>query len=135
MAIRPWDEHIWFSPCHIISTLAQTIQTGNPQKIKRHKEAWVCAVAVISHSQYEPAEWWIQIPKQDPPDVKAMHIAPRIDGPGNSLHLYQMEVFEISEHDDEPIEESIKRKLGHKDYSDMMLVGFVRRKQVFDHVF
>lgn len=133
MITRPWAENIWFSPCYVISELARTVQTKDKKKTKRHKEAWICAVAVICHSKLKPAEWWIQIPKNDPPDILAMNLIPYKDGFGQSISQLQVEVFEISAHDEESIEKSIERKLGEKDYSGMTIIGFVRRMGIFNH--
>ena len=134
MLTRPWSEKIWFSPCYIISELAKTVQTRNRKKIKIHKEAWICAVAMICHSKLKPAEWWIQIPKNDPPDVLAMNLVPHKNGSGQNLSQLQIEVFEISAYDDkEDIEKSIERKLGDYDYSGMTIIGFVRRIGIFNH--
>jgi len=133
MDIKPWKENIWFSPCYVISELARTVQTRDKKKIKRHKEAWICAVAVICHSKLKLAEWWIQIPKNDPPDVLAMHLIPYKDGLGQSISQLEVEVFEVSAHDEESVEKSIERKLGAKDYSRMTIIGFVRRTGIFNH--
>ncbi len=133
MNVRPWNEHIWFSPCYVIGQLAITAQTGDKRKFYKNKEAWICAVVMICHSKIEPAEWWIQIPKNDPPDILAMKLIPTKDGLGNDMSFLQVEVFEISEHDQESIEKSVERKLGNKDYSGMTLIGFVRRMQFFEH--
>lgn len=134
MRVRPWSEDVWFSPCYVINTLADTIRTGDKKKIKRHKETWICAVAMICHSKLRPAEWWIQVPKNDPPDVLAMNLVPCKNGQGQNIAEIKVEVFEISSHDThERIEESIQRKFGKKDYSGMTLIGFVRRTSIFDH--
>lgn len=133
MATRPYNENIWFSPCYVINELAVTAQTGNKRKLDKNKEAWICAVAMICHSKIEPAQWWIQITKNDPPDILAMKLIPTKDGLGNDMSFLPVEVFEISEHDQESIEKSIERKLGKKDYSGMTLIGFVRRMQFFEH--
>lgn len=134
MLIRLWAENIWFSPCYVISELANTARTKDRLKIKKHKEAWICAVAVICHSKLKPAEWWIQIPKNDPPDVLAMNLVPHKNGSGQNLSQLQVEVFEISAYDNkEDIEKSIKRKLGDYDYSGMTIIGFVRRIGIFNH--
>lgn len=133
MVIRPYNENIWFSPCYVINELARTVATRDKKKIKRTKEAWICAVAMICHSKLKPAEWWIQIPQNDPPDVLAMNLIPHKDGLGQSMSMLYVEVFEISEHDNESIEKSIERKLGQKDYSGMTLIAFVRRKRIFEH--
>lgn len=133
MNIRPWAENIWFSPCYVISQLVKTVQSKDKIKIKKHKEAWVCAVAMICHSKLKPAEWWIQIPKNDPPDVLAMNLILNKDGVGQNMSQLQVEVFEISEYDNESIEKSIQRKLGIKDYSGMTLIAFVRRRVIFEH--
>jgi len=133
MMTRPWSENIWFSPCYIINELARTVQSKDRGKIKKHKEAWVCAVAMICHSKLKPAEWWIKIPKSDPPDVLAMNLVPHEDGVGQNIAELLVEVFEISAYDKESIEKSIERKLGTNDYSGMTMIGFVRRKVIFDH--
>lgn len=62
-----------------------------------------------------------------------MNLVAREDGKSPYLSLTQIEVFEISPFDDESIETSIEKKLGKKDYSGMMLIGFVRRKGTFDN--
>jgi hypothetical protein len=132
--VRPWNEKYWFSPCYVIQEWERINLLGNAQKIKRANEAWICAVAMICQSKIEHAEWWIQIPKNDPPDVLAMKLFPHKNGLGNSLHEFQVEVFEISSYDkQESIEDSIVRKLGIKDYSGMHVIAFVRRLGFFDH--
>ena len=89
---------------------------------------------MICHSKLKPAEWWIQIPKNDPPDVLAMNLVPHKNGSGQNLSELQVEVFEISVYDNkEDIEKSIERKLGQNDYSGMTIIGFVRRMGIFDH--
>lgn len=133
MNIRPWAENIWFSPCYVINQLARTVQSKDKIKIKKHKEVWVCAVAMICHSKLKPAEWWIQIPKNDPPDVLAMNLILDKNNVGQNMSQLQVEVFEISEHDNESIEKSIQRKLGNKDYSGMTLIAFVGRRRIFEH--
>ena len=133
MVTRPYSENIWFSPCYVISELARTVQTRDKKKIKRHKEAWICAIAMICHSKLRPAEWWLKVPKTDPPDVLAMNFVPHEGGLGQNMSMLYVEVFEISEHDNESIEKSIERKLGQKDYSGMTLIAFVRRKKIFEH--
>lgn len=133
MVTKPWAENIWFSPCYVIDELAKTVSARDKRKIKRAKEAWICAVAMICHSKLRPAEWWIQVPKNDPPDVLAMNLIAHKNGLGQSISMLYVEVFEINEHDNESIEKSIQRKLGEKDYSRMTLIAFVRRKQIFEH--
>ncbi len=133
MAIRPWSEKIWFSPSYVINELASGVANGHAHKIKRLKEAWICAVAMICRSKVEGDEWWIQILKEDPPDVLTMRLVPTSDGQGQHLSELKVEVFEISEHDSEAVEKSIERKLKGKDYSGMVVIGFLRRKGDFDH--
>lgn len=140
MTHRPYSEKIWFSPCYVINELSKSILSLNQKIIDKNKEAWICAVALLCRSKAEPTEWWLQIPEKDPPDVLAMNIISHKDGLGNSMVVLPVEVFEVSDHDKETIQESIERKLMGvngskiKDYSDTMVVGFVRRKEVFDHV-
>lgn len=140
MTHRPYSDKIWFSPCYVINELSKSVLSRNSKIIDKNKEAWICAVALLCRSKAEPVEWWIQIPEKDPPDVLAMNIIPHKDGLRNSMSVLPVEVFEISEHDKETMQESIERKLigvnglKIKDYFDTMVVGFVRRKEIFDHV-
>lgn len=132
MTVRPWSEKIWFSPCYVIRELSRAAAEG--ENLKRYKEAWVCALAVICHSKQRPAEWWIQVPKNDPPDVLAMNLIENKDSKGQLLSQISVEIFEISSFDEhENIEKSIERKLDKKDYSETTLIAFVRRKVPFDH--
>jgi hypothetical protein len=133
MIIRPYSDKNWFSPCRVIKEWANIESSGDKKKIKRAREAWVCAVALLCHSKIEPAEWWIQVPKNDPPDVLAMKLIPHKKGLGNTMSPLPVEVFEISEYDTESIKQSIERKLKNKDYSGVTLIGFVRRNQIFMH--
>lgn len=134
MNIRPWDENIWFSPAYVINELAHGAIDRIPEKLKRLKEAWICAVAIICWAKNENIEWWIQIPKIDPPDALAMKLVPTEDGKGQNISELKVEVFELREFDKETIEESVARKLKDKDYLGMTVVGFVRRLGGFDHV-
>lgn len=94
---------------------------------------------MLCRTKAEPTQWWIQIPKSDPPDVLAMNLISTENGNGNYMSILPVEVFEISENNCETIEKSIERKLVGdnglkiKDYSKTMVVGFVRRKQIFNH--
>lgn len=138
MAKIPWNESMWFSPCYVIRELEREVVSGTDvmdRKLQKLREAWVCAVALISYSKLNPLEWWMQIPKDDPPDVLAMWLTP-YPAKGQTISYSQFEVFEISEFDKEPIEISIIRKLGNKDYSNMIMVGYVRRSGFydFDHI-
>jgi hypothetical protein len=133
MSFKPWQENIWFSPAQVINEWVKIEASGDKKKIKRAREAWICAVAMLCHSKVEPAEWWIQVPRNDPPDVLAMKLVPHINGLGNTMEQLKVEVFEISEYDNESIEKSIERKLGEKDYSGMTIIAFVRRSQIFAH--
>jgi hypothetical protein len=130
--VRPWSEKIWFSPKYVIEQLTNAvIQKKN---LKRYKEAWICAVAVICFYEKKPIEWWIQVPHNDPPDVLAMNLVVGEGIVGQALSLVKVEVFEISSFDDEYVGESIARKLDKKDYSQTTLIAFVRRKGGFDHL-
>ena len=129
--IKPWNENVWFSPCYVINEWAKQASLGN-SRIKKYEEAWVCAVALICHSKIVPAEWWIQVPKIDPPDVMGMNIVITDDGMSQNIQEVPLEIFEIRDYQKESLEESIIRKLGKKDYTGMMLVGFVRRQGVYD---
>ncbi len=135
MIIRPWSENIWFSPAYVIEELAKGITRKSKNKLKRLKEAWICAVAIICWAKNESTEWWIQVPRIDPPDVLAMKFVPTEGGKGQDISELKVEVFELREFDDkEAIEESVARKLEGKDYLGMTVVGFVRRLGSFDHV-
>lgn len=131
MSIRPWSEKIWFSPKYAIEALS--IAVAEKKDLKRYKEAWICAVATICYSEKRPAEWWIQIPRQDPPDVLAMNLVINEKYKGQVLSQVNVEVFEISSFDNESIAKSITRKLDKKDYSETTLIAFVRRELAFDH--
>lgn len=133
MPVRPYSEKTWFSPKYVINELASGAVHRDAKNIKHLKEAWVCAVGLICRAKIEPDEWWIQIPKQDPPDVLAMRLVPTADGLGQQLSELKVEVFEINDHDSETVQASVERKLRGKDYSGMMVIGFVRRKGGFDH--
>jgi hypothetical protein len=134
MIIRPWNQNIWFSPKYVINELAHGVIDKIPKKIKRLKEAWICAVAIICWAKNENTEWWIQVPEHDPPDVLAMKLISTEDLKGQDISELKVEVFEISEHDKETVGESIERKLKEKDYLGMTVVGFVRRLGLFNHV-
>jgi len=62
-----------------------------------------------------------------------MNLIPYKDGLGQSLSQLEVEVFEVSAHDEESVEKSLERKLGEKDYSRMTIIGFVRRMGIFNH--
>jgi hypothetical protein len=134
MTKRPWSDKIWFSPCYVINELSRAVVEGDKKVIDRLMEAWICAMAMIYRAKSERAEYWIQLPPRDPPDVLAMKLVPTEDGSGNQLSELKVEVFELSEFDQEPVEVSIERKLRDKDYSGMMVIGFVRRFGGFNHV-
>ena len=129
----PWKENIWFSPHYVIDQLSKTNLNDDRIKIKKAREAWVCAMAMTCHAKERPAEWWIQVPKNDPPDILAMNVIPNKNGISQDMAELYMEVFEISDHDKESTDTSIMKKLEDKDYSGFTLIGFVRRNEIFDH--
>jgi len=47
--VRPWNENIWFSPCYAIHELSRA--AAGKKNLKRYKEAWICAVALICHAK------------------------------------------------------------------------------------
>jgi len=132
MKVRPWSDKIWFSPRFIVDYLAKAGGKANKEQMKRLKEAWICAVGIICRAEKEATEWWIQLPKQDPPDVLAMKLVPTADGTSQDISQLQVEVFELSQHDAEPVSDSIKRKLTHQDYSGYVVIGFLMRASLFD---
>ncbi len=135
MTIKPYSENRWFSPRHIINALSWAGGKADTNTLKHLKEAWICAVALICRARVEPQEWWIQIPKQDPPDLLAAHFVPFEEGRSDSLSVQPVEVFEISQYDsDEDLFNSIQRKLNGQDYRGMLVVGFVMRSTGFNHI-
>lgn len=133
MNIQPYNENIWFSPGHVIDELRRTCSSGDKKKIQRHKEAWVCSLSMLLYQTVEPSVWWIQVPKNDPPDVLTMKLVPHKNGLGNSMYRSEIEIFELTSHDsNEKILDSITRKIGNKDYANTTLIGFVMRRSVID---
>lgn len=136
MTFIPYSEDRWFSPKYIIESLFRANGKADSQTIKHLKEAWIAAVALIGRSVAQKGagennEWWIQIPKNDPPDVLGAQLSPLKEGSAPSLSVLPIEVFEISEHSIESVFTSIKRKLDGKDYSGMLVVGFIKRASAF----
>jgi hypothetical protein len=133
MKIMPWSDKIWFSPKFIIDFLAQAGGKANKEQMKRLKEAWICAVSMICRAQVERAEYWLQLPRRDPPDILAMKLVPTPNGTDKDISRLKVEVFELSQHDSEPIAESIKRKLKNQDYAGFVVIGFLMRASPIDY--
>lgn len=101
------------------------------RRLKKYKEAWIGAVATLALAQEFEGEWWVQIPKIDPPDALNMTFKENDKGSWD-MSVAPIEVFEINPTSDISVEDCIREKIGSKDYSGMFLVGYLRKTGTYD---
>jgi hypothetical protein len=133
--VNPWREDVWFSPFYVVRELDMKVEQGKKlfsRELKQNREAWIAAVAMTCYAKDKPQEWWVQVPKKDPPDVLGMNIILHKDKEVQDMVVSEFEVFEINQFTKESIEQEIERKLYLKNYSGMVVIAYLRREGYYD---
>ncbi len=96
-------------------------------KYQKEREAWIVGVSLLGVMKSTVSNWWLQIPKEDPPDIDAMTLQSDKNEKINIMNWRQIEVMEITEFTKGSIPSLIKKKLEHKYYvKETALVVYLR---------
>ncbi len=97
-------------------------------KYKKEKEAWIMGVALFGVIKITRVRWWLQVPTDDPPDMKAMMLTPDHDKNLNIMNYREVEIMQITKHTNGTIVEEILRKLKGNSYpKEWALVVYLNR--------
>jgi len=135
MSLKPWNENIWFTPRFAINYFAIAFHHfGNfavtSNKFKKAKEAWIMGVSLLGINKLTNNQWWLQVPKTDPPDMICMFIEESGNG-FNFLNYRYVEITEITKHNKGTITDQIAKKLENKRYGkEYALLVYLEREEV-----
>jgi len=130
----PYDINKWFSPRYAINYLWRlqrqlTDRELKKSKYKKEHEAWILGVALFGVMKMYGTKWWLQVPVDDPPDMKAMTIVPDEKKNINEMHHREVEIMQITRYTNENIVNEILIKLKNKAYiKETGLVVYLNRQ-------
>lgn len=130
-----YDENRWFSlrfGVHHLWRLRKTYgeEVVNGNKYQKEREAWIVAVTLLGITKITKETWWLQIPKEDPPDIKAMTLTPDVMKNWNYVNYRDVEVMEVTKYSKNSIIDDILQKIKNKYYGDKTgLVVYLRRDE------
>lgn len=109
-----YDENTWFSPRYAIYNfwaIGEKFgkQVDGMNKYQKAREAWILGVALLGIIQLTKELWWLQIPLEDPPDLKAMKITPNNEKNINILDYREIEIMEVVRYSSKTLIEEIKK--------------------------
>lgn len=135
----PYNEYVWFSPRFAMNYLTNLMRKYTPDVVlrsphyKKEKEAWIMGVALFGVIKLTGGRWWLQVPTEDPPDMKAMTLTPDHDKNLNIMNYREVEIMQITKHTNGTIVEEILRKLNGKSYpKEWALVVYLNRKMFIE---
>lgn len=134
----PYNEYIWFSPRFAIEYLWRLLDKNGDTvlkspKYKKEREAWIMGVALFGVMKLTDAKWWLQVPKDDPPDMRAMTLVPDHEKNQNEMQHREVEIMQITKHTNDTIVNEIMRKLRGKYYpSSTGLVVYLNRSMFIE---
>lgn len=137
---KVWDENIWFAPCLAISEfrkLVSRIGISKTISCKKEFEAYIAGITllgVIAGGHPKGKLWWLQIPKEDPPD--ALGCAMSLDKLNIGVHnIINIEVFQVVNNRQGTIIKAINSKLQNKKYDRATaLVAFINRNEQIENL-
>lgn len=117
----PYDSNRWFTPRYALNYLSRLFVQHGEKVIKHNsykkvREAWILGLALLGISKQAGQLWWLQVPADDPPDMRAMTIVPDPEKNQNEMHSREVEIVMITKFTSAPIEDEILRKLKNKSY-------------------
>lgn len=119
--LLPYDSNIWFSPRYAVQYFAKIFTNKGKKAItsplyQKEREAWIMGITLFGVMKLFGEKWWLQVPQDDPPDMRAMTIVPNTKLGINEMHHREIELMQITKHTKGSIEEEIIRKLKDKYY-------------------
>jgi len=130
-----YDPNTWFNPRFAIILLWKLRERVgerviNSSRFQKEREAWAVSTALLGISKITKEMWWIQIPKEDPPDISAMTLTPYEDENRNYINYRLVEVMEITKYTSNNIVNEILNKLENKYYEkETCLLVHMRRDE------
>ncbi|HSA84407.1 MAG TPA: hypothetical protein VLF20_06015 [Patescibacteria group bacterium] len=130
-----YDENRWFSLrfgvyhlWKLRKVFGEKVITST--KYQKEREAWIVAVTLLGITKITKETWWIQIPKEDIPDIRAMTLTPDENKNWNYVNYRDVEVMEITKYSKNNIIEEILHKIKDKYYGNKTgLVVYLRRDE------
>jgi len=129
----PYDENRWFSPKYAINYFWDILKdigdiALKSDKYKKHREAWIMGVMLLGVMKGTQRIWWLQVPKEDPPDMMVMKIEKDEEKESNMFQCRKMEIMQVTKFTNDEIQNEIKRKLDKMYYEGKTgLVVYVNR--------
>jgi len=130
----PYNEYIWFSPRFAIKYLSDLMRKEGinevlkDSKYKKEREAWIMGVSLFGYMKLSNAKWWLQVPKDDPPDMRAMTMVPDYEKNLHEMLHREVEIMQITKHTTGSIVEEILKKLKGKSYiKETALLVYLQR--------
>lgn len=134
----PYNEYVWFSPRFAIEYLWRLLDKHGDvvlktSKYKKEREAWIMGVALLGVMKLTGAKWWLQVPKNDPPDMEVMTLVPDHVKQQNEMRHRLVEIMQITKYTNDTIVNEIMRKLRNKSYPPKTaLVVYLNRKMFIE---
>lgn len=130
-----WNEDYWFHPTYAIEYFWDLNKktNGSAKKsplYKKEREAWIMGVALLAISKEKNRDWWLQIPKDDPPDMSCMTM---VKNHGHfELNQQDVEIITITKYSKGSISQIIESKLKLKAYPERyVLLIYLSRFEFF----
>lgn len=130
-----YDENRWFSLRFGVHHLWR-LRNANGDKVitsnkyQKEREAWIVSVTLLGITKITGETWWIQVPIEDPPDIKAMTLTPDEEKNWNFVNYRDVEVMEVTKYSKRNITDDILQKIKNKYYGNKTgLVVYLRRDE------
>ena len=137
----PYNEYVWFSPRFAINYLWDLMKKDGTEKVlknsnyKRAREAWIMGIALFGYMKLSNAKWWLQVPQDDPPDIRAMTMVPDYVKNLHEMHHREVEIMQITKHTKGTIIDEILKKLAGKSYiKETALLVYLQRTMFIEDI-
>lgn len=119
--MNSYNPNVWFSPRFAIYYFWTILKNEGEKakganKYQKEREGWIVGVALLGIIKLAGDIWWLQIPTDDPPDIRAMKVTLNTKKDWNVLNHREVEVMEVTKYSQSNLIEAIKRKLRNKAY-------------------
>lgn len=130
----PYNEYVWFSPRFAIKYLSDLMKKEGINKVlkdnkyKKEREAWIIGISLFGYMKLTNAKWWLQVPKDDPPDMRVMTMVPDYKKNLHEMQYREVEIMQITQHSKGSVIEEILKKLKGKAYvQETALLVYLQR--------
>ncbi len=131
----PYSVYKWFTPRFALNYFARLAvekgeQAYKDNKYKKAREAWILGLALLGINKLTNLQWWLQVPKDDPPDMRAMTLVSNEQKNQNEMNHREIEITQITKYSKAEIEDEILKKLKNKYYTkETCLLVYINRNQ------